>query len=161
MSELLRFRAGEDGVIVVEADPSDAGVQRVGRGGVVDVKRRFEDALTDIQHAAAAALAVFRDGDLKPDGVELEFGIKLNAEAGAVIAKTSLEGHLTVKLSWNPGKRSPVSCRPCAPHRSHSVRMCTAPAASPHATPPSGSAVTVVIRPSPLKQATSVADSTS
>ncbi|MGW4324989.1 CU044_2847 family protein [Nocardia sp. NPDC004573] len=103
MSELLRFPTGADGMVVVEADPSDTGVQRVGRGGVVEVKRRFEDALADIQHAAAAALAVFRDGELKPDGVELEFGIKLNAEAGAVIAKTSLEGHLTVKLSWNPG----------------------------------------------------------
>ncbi|MFE2032629.1 CU044_2847 family protein [Streptomyces scopuliridis] len=46
---------------------------------------------------------MFRDGSLKPDGVELEFGVKLMAEAGAVIAKTSAEGHMTVKLSWNPG----------------------------------------------------------
>ncbi|MEU0504978.1 CU044_2847 family protein [Nocardia sp. NPDC005998] len=103
MSELLRFRTGDGGVIVVEGDPSDAGVQRVGRGGVVEVNRRFEDALADVQRAAAAALAVFRDGSLKPDAVDLEFGIKLNAEAGAVIAKTSVEGHLTVKLSWKPG----------------------------------------------------------
>ena len=32
---------------------------------------------------------------------EIEFGVKLNAAAGAVIAKTSAEGHLTVKLTWS------------------------------------------------------------
>ncbi|WP_304364726.1 CU044_2847 family protein, partial [Streptomyces viridosporus] len=50
------------------------------------------------------ALRVFRDGSLKPDTVELEFGVKLTAEAGAIIAKGSAEGHLVVKLSWSPGQ---------------------------------------------------------
>jgi len=30
----------------------------------------------------------------------VEFGVRLTAEAGAVIAKSSVEGHLTVKLTW-------------------------------------------------------------
>jgi len=30
-----------------------------------------------------------------------EFGVKFNATAGAVIAKTSAEGHLTVTLTWS------------------------------------------------------------
>jgi hypothetical protein len=38
--------------------------------------------------------------ELSPDGVEIEFGVKLAGEAGAIIAKTSGEGHFTVKLSW-------------------------------------------------------------
>ena len=37
---------------------------------------------------------------LSPDECELEFGVKLAGEAGAVIARTSAEGHFTVKLSW-------------------------------------------------------------
>ena len=32
----------------------------------------------------------------------MEFGIKLAGEAGAMIAKTSAEGHFTVRLSWSP-----------------------------------------------------------
>jgi hypothetical protein len=40
---------------------------------------------------------------LRPDGIEVEFGVKLNAEAGAVIAKSAVEGHFTVKLSWDRG----------------------------------------------------------
>lgn len=45
---------------------------------------------------------MFRDGSLRPDSVEIEFGVKLTAEAGALIAKSSVEGHLVVKLSWSP-----------------------------------------------------------
>jgi len=37
----------------------------------------------------------------KPTSVEVEFGIKLNGEVGALIAKTGAEAHLNVKLSWN------------------------------------------------------------
>jgi hypothetical protein len=36
--------------------------------------------------------------------VEIEFGVKLTAEAGALIAKSAVEGHLVVKLSWSPGQ---------------------------------------------------------
>ena len=32
--------------------------------------------------------------------VEIEFGVNINAVAGAVIVKTSAEAHLTVKLTW-------------------------------------------------------------
>ncbi|MDQ1029514.1 hypothetical protein QF035_007096 [Streptomyces umbrinus] len=34
--------------------------------------------------------------------MEIEFGVKLTAEAGALIAKSAVEGHLVVKLSWSP-----------------------------------------------------------
>jgi hypothetical protein len=36
----------------------------------------------------------------------LEFGIKLTAEAGALIARSAAEGHLTVTAKW--GARSPL-----------------------------------------------------
>jgi hypothetical protein len=56
-----------------------------------------------VRSAAVSALRTFRDKSLDPDEVSLEFGVKFNATAGAVIAKTSGEGHLTVKLVWSPG----------------------------------------------------------
>lgn len=36
----------------------------------------------------------------KPDRLELEFGLRLDAEVGAVIAKASGQTHLKVTLSW-------------------------------------------------------------
>jgi hypothetical protein len=36
----------------------------------------------------------------RPEAVEVQFGLRLNAEAGAVIARTQAEGHLQITLSW-------------------------------------------------------------
>lgn len=36
----------------------------------------------------------------KPTQVEMQFGVKFNAETGAIIAKTAAEASLTVKLTW-------------------------------------------------------------
>jgi hypothetical protein len=108
MTELLRFSTADGASVVVEVDAVEPGVQRASRqGGIIDVNRRFEDALLDVRNAAASALAVFRGGSLRPDGVAIEFGVRLNAEAGAVIAKTSMEGHLVVKLTWEKDEPTP------------------------------------------------------
>ncbi len=42
----------------------------------------------------------------KPDKVELEFGLKLDAEAGAYIAKASTEAGFKVVLTWERPKAS-------------------------------------------------------
>ena len=120
MSELLRFATADGNFVIVEADAQEPGVQRASRhGGIVDVRRRFEDALADVRNAAASALTVFRDGSLRPDAIEIEFGVRLNAEAGAVIAKTTVEGHFVVKLTWDrnagPAPETPASEAPVAP----------------------------------------------
>jgi hypothetical protein len=102
VTELLRWQAGQ-GAVVVEVDNRDAGFESIKRlpGQVIhDVNQRLEDVLANIRDAAMPALKSFHDEALKPDEVEIEFGIKLNASAGAVIAKSSLEGHLVVKLKW-------------------------------------------------------------
>lgn len=93
----------ESGSIVVEGDAEELGYASVSlRPGEVihDVKATFEGALIGFRDSAESALRVFRDDVLGPDEVEIEFGLKLNAAAGAVLAKASAEGHLTVKLRW-------------------------------------------------------------
>jgi hypothetical protein len=37
----------------------------------------------------------------KPTQVEMEFGVKFNAETGAIIAKAASEASLTVKFTWD------------------------------------------------------------
>ncbi|WP_411113092.1 CU044_2847 family protein [Streptomyces sp. 029-5] len=104
MTALMEFTTDSGATVVVEVDRDTPGARPVARGNsLAQAGHTFGEALQGIRSAAESALAVFRDGSLKPDGVELEFGVKLMAEAGAVIAKTSAEGHMTVKLSWNPG----------------------------------------------------------
>lgn len=107
MGALMEFRTDEGAQVTVEVERHAPGAKLVRRGdnSVAQAARTFDDALDGIRAAAESALHVFRDGRLRPDTVELEFGVKLTAEAGAVIAKTAVEGHLVVKLSWAPGAR--------------------------------------------------------
>ncbi|MFF9216387.1 CU044_2847 family protein [Streptomyces viridosporus] len=105
MDGLMRFRTEDGTAVVVEGVEDGSGTRLVSRGdGPAQAARTFEGSLEGVRAAAASALRVFRDGSLKPDTVELEFGVKLTAEAGAIIAKGSAEGHLVVKLSWSPGQ---------------------------------------------------------
>ncbi|MGW0843163.1 CU044_2847 family protein [Streptomyces sp. NPDC002787] len=105
MEGLVEFRTEDGAVIAVEAAAQEEfGSRLVARGddGAVQATRTFERSLDGVRTAAESALRVFRDGSLKPDAVEIEFGVKLTAEAGALIAKSAVEGHLVVRLSWSP-----------------------------------------------------------
>ncbi|WP_078940941.1 CU044_2847 family protein [Streptomyces cellulosae] len=99
----MEFRTDEGAVVSVEAVEERSGSRLVSRNGTVQAARTFEGALEGVRAAASSALRVFRDGSLRPDAVEIEFGVKLSAETGAIIAKGTAEGHLVVKLSWSPG----------------------------------------------------------
>ncbi|TYK49223.1 CU044_2847 family protein [Actinomadura decatromicini] len=101
MDELVRWQT-QHGTVVVETDDREPGFQSVSRAGdmIHDAAVSFEEAFRSIKDAADSALAALRGGAADPDAVELEFGVKLNAAAGAVIAKTSVEGQLKVKLTW-------------------------------------------------------------
>ncbi|MFG2158735.1 CU044_2847 family protein [Streptomyces olivaceus] len=128
MDGLVEFTTGDGVRVVVEGVEDEEGARLVSRGdGPARAARTFEDSLDGVRAAAASALRVFRDGSLRPDAVELEFGVKLSAEAGAVIAKGSAEGHLVVKLSWSP-EPAPAPAPVTAP--------ATAPPAPPSPAPP-------------------------
>jgi Trypsin-co-occurring domain 1 len=104
-TELLRWEIDGEPVIMETDEPIGDWAPATALGGRVvhDVKIRFEDSLVHVRAAALRALDTFRDGmdaGRRPDSVEIEFGVKFGAEAGAVIAKTALEGQLTVKLGW-------------------------------------------------------------
>lgn len=110
----MEFRTEDGAVVMVESAEPRSGARLVSRGdGPAQAARTFEGALEGVRAAAASALRVFRDGTLRPDAVEIEFGVRLSAEAGAIIAKGSAEGHLVVKLSWSPGE-TPVPVAPAA-----------------------------------------------
>ncbi|MFC6084830.1 CU044_2847 family protein [Sphaerisporangium aureirubrum] len=100
MSELMSIALSGGGEVLVEVSPNDPGIRRAGRAGdVIEASTEsLQAALQPIRAAAEAALDAFRKS--APNEVEIEFGVRLTAEAGAVIAKSGVEGHLTVKLTW-------------------------------------------------------------
>ncbi|MEU2924801.1 CU044_2847 family protein [Streptomyces sp. NPDC007251] len=116
MGRLLEFTTDDGAVVVVESAEPGTGTRLVGRGDggpAAQASRTFEGALDGVRSAAQSALRVFRDGSLRPDSVELEFGVKLTAEAGAVIAKGAAEGQLVVRLAWSAPH--PATAPPAAP----------------------------------------------
>lgn len=104
MEGLVEFEIGDGVVIAVEQaeDLSGSQLVRRQRDGAVQATHTFEESLDRVRSAAESALRVFRNCSVKPDTVEIEFGVKLSAEAGAVIAKSTVEGHLVVTLAWSP-----------------------------------------------------------
>ncbi|AXB43196.1 CU044_2847 family protein [Amycolatopsis albispora] len=99
MTEFVRFPLDGGGSVLVEVEVPHA-VERASRSKNMlrEAGVSFERALEEVRGAAAAALEKFRA--MGPDEVELKFGVKLDAQAGAVIAKTGLQGQFEVKLKW-------------------------------------------------------------
>ncbi|MGH3547631.1 MAG: CU044_2847 family protein [Pseudonocardiaceae bacterium] len=112
MTELVQFTLRDGGAILVEVDKPATGIGTVGRhdrdGVVRNLQETFERRLADVRRAAVSALDIFHEGvqpgEIRPEEIKLIFGVKLTAEAGAVIARTGVEGHLVVEMKWrNPG----------------------------------------------------------
>jgi Trypsin-co-occurring domain 1 len=101
MGQLLQFESG-GGTVLVEVADDEPGIERAARVDDVVVKARgsLESAMDQVRAMANATLVKLEDLARQPEQVEVEFGIRLNAEAGAVIARTQAEGHLQVKLTW-------------------------------------------------------------
>jgi class 3 adenylate cyclase len=101
VSELAVFVVDESGAeVLVEVDEDSFGIDRASRNddGIVKASGKVDDALASVMPAALRVLE--RVKDLSPKSTEVEFGIKLGVEAGAIIAKTSGEAHFTVKMTW-------------------------------------------------------------
>ncbi|MET7359677.1 CU044_2847 family protein [Streptomyces sp. NPDC005562] len=99
----MEFTTDEGSRIVVADVDEGSGSRLVSRGDEPALAARtFEASLDGARAAAESALRVFRGGALRPDSVEIEFGVRMSAEAGAVIVKGQAEGHLVVRLTWSP-----------------------------------------------------------
>ncbi|MFF2650347.1 CU044_2847 family protein [Streptomyces sp. NPDC058045] len=103
MGELVAFPFGDGSAeVVVEVLDDDAGVTLAASGpdGVATAAQAFDAGFARVREAAARALAQLTTMPRQPAAVELEFGVKLSAQAGAVIAKTGMDGHIKIKMTW-------------------------------------------------------------
>jgi hypothetical protein len=101
MASLVEVPFDDGGYVVVEMDDAAGGVVKAGRTGEVAGRaaQSLESALESVAPAARAVLARVREA--RPQQVTVEFGVKLSAEAGAVITRTSGECNFKVTLRWD------------------------------------------------------------
>ncbi len=102
MKRLVQFPLEDGGVIWVEVDvPEGPGMVPAARGEVVErAQETFEVALDRVRPAAQAIIGKLRALHDPPDEIQVEFGLKLSAEAGALIAATGAEANYKVTLTW-------------------------------------------------------------
>lgn len=101
MRTLLRIPIEGGGSLLVEAEPGAAdGPVRAGRIGTVieDTTLSLQTALGSVRETSRILLEQLRAAG--PHEVEVEFGVELTGQVGAVIARAEGGCHLIVKLVW-------------------------------------------------------------
>lgn len=105
-NQIIEYPLDEEGnFIYVEVD----NVKSISNDGIVlaeadeqfhRMSTKFNKALSPIRQVASNVLNQLRDIAQSPDEVTIEFGLKLNFEAGAIITKASTEGNIKVSIKW-------------------------------------------------------------
>ena len=101
MKELVSFELATGEAIIVEIDDRDPGFERAARDGeIAKAATRLESALDVVRPTADAIAHRLRALSVPADEIRVDFGVRLNARAGAVIASTEGQGHFQVTLTW-------------------------------------------------------------
>src|SRR5215204_626805 len=107
MKRLVEFRSDSGEPILVEVE--DVGLSGEARRGlsasavVERAQTSFEDALDRVRPMATGLVGKLRAigaAGSPPDEVQVQFGIVLSAEAGAVLASASAEANYSVTMTW-------------------------------------------------------------
>ena len=95
-SQIVKYQLDDSTVVGFEFVPGP-GFHQAG------VKEFVGQVTKAVEPAVEAAQAVLeRVKEIKPDGVELKFGVKVTGEANWVVAKAATEGNFEITLSWSP-----------------------------------------------------------
>ncbi|MFE1322936.1 CU044_2847 family protein [Kitasatospora phosalacinea] len=114
MPELFTIPLDDGGHLTVEVAEEAGGIQRVGRGpdAVRHGAETFQEAVGRIRPALASVVGQIRSLADAPERVTVEFGIKLTAEAGVVIARTATEANFTITAEWQRASPTPADGQP-------------------------------------------------
>jgi NTP-dependent ternary system trypsin peptidase co-occuring protein len=89
--------------VLVEVEPSDVGLAPAGAEKADALVERVGGSVeSSLRTMVVPTAKVLRDQlrELRPDEVEVEFGLSLVGKVGAVIASSELEAHMKVTLRW-------------------------------------------------------------
>lgn len=102
MARLVEFPLERGGSLLVEIEETlGSGPRPAASEGTVETATiGLEQAISKVKPLAETLLEQLRGLMQQPNTVVVEFGIKLNAQVGAIVAKTGVEGNCKVTLSW-------------------------------------------------------------
>ena len=105
MKQLIEFPLDNNETILVEVDISEEnkyGERKVSRKGdlIKQATLNFKDSLLKIEPVAETIIGRLTRLSKHPEEIEVDFGIKMNAEAGAIIASSGIEANFEIKLKW-------------------------------------------------------------
>ena len=94
----------EEDIILVEFAPMP-GVRSVSFDAMDVIeksKEAMEDAMKSIQGMARKTIKAIKEIPVveRPNTISVSFGLKLNAEGGAVVAKAGVEAAINVTMTW-------------------------------------------------------------
>jgi hypothetical protein len=98
------LESGGSMLMEVEMDePERRGMVPSARPGEMAAKANetFEEALEQIKPGANAIVEKLRSMSSQPDEISVTFGLKMSANAGAIIAASGVDANFTVVLTWN------------------------------------------------------------
>lgn len=104
MSDLIHTSSSAEESIILFEISNSQGTLRSGSIKPMELATRsaqaLQQAMGTIQALANRTTEAINQLPKKPSEFELEFAIKVDAEAGVLISKVSGEGNLRVKLVW-------------------------------------------------------------
>jgi Trypsin-co-occurring domain 1 len=106
--KLGEHRDTPSSVILVEVDRKDVKQKDAELADNTGVPIRaavsFEAALESVRPALEKAATILKNLVTAPSEFELEFGIKLTADAGAIFTKVGGEANFNIKATWKNSK---------------------------------------------------------
>ncbi len=108
MRRLVEFSLEDGNSILVEVEePELGGLVRASRTDevITKAKQTLEKSLENVKPAAQFVIAQLRKLHDAPDEIQISFGLKLSAEAGAVLASAGAEANYNVVLKWTKEKK--------------------------------------------------------
>jgi hypothetical protein len=103
--QLVEFKLENDGRFLLEVEESEdisISTERValpsGRE-IAKAQKTFEEAIDNIKPVVASITNKFKD--LGPKEMEVKFGIKLSADAGAIITSVGGEVNFEITVKWS------------------------------------------------------------
>lgn len=117
MARLIDFKLDGNTTVLVEAanDSTPKGQQLSSAGGTVEIaSKTLDETLSAIKPVARTIMAHMREAVTEAEEIHVEFGIKLTATAGIILAKAATEGHCKISVKWKrkTGGRAPEQAKP-------------------------------------------------
>ncbi len=105
--KVAQFQLNNGKTILVEVDQSlesGAAAPASADGPWYKAKATFDDAMQAIQPLAEQAVESLDRMLVKPESYEFEFGMKLSASLGMIVAKGETEANFKIKMVWKTAK---------------------------------------------------------